>query len=404
MTTQVINSTSEALGTAEKTTADVQAKTGARILFIDNIRIFLTILVVVHHLMIIYAGSGGWIYKEGREDVVTSALGSWFTAVNHAYFMGLFLLVAAYFVPGSYDRKGAARFIKDRLVRLGIPLAVYSWLVRPLFLYAGLASYQGLQLPLPTWYAQRYFRDYGLIGGGPLWFIEALLIFSILYALWRLFTSSRPSKPAGEIPFPGQWAIALCALLIGLASFFVRQWFPSDVVYRPLNLQLADFSQYIVLFILGTAAYRNNWLTRLPERSGRAWLAIGVFLILMYPPIAIWGGAIEDATPFKGGWHWQALLAALWQAYLGLAMCISVIYIFGRRLNHQGRLGSFLSRNAYTVYLIHEPVITLAALLAIPLTIYPLLKFVLAALVTLPVCLGLSHLIRRLPYTQRVLG
>ena len=37
------------------------------------------------------------------------ALGGWFCAVNQAYFMGLFLLISAYFVPGSYDRKGAGR-------------------------------------------------------------------------------------------------------------------------------------------------------------------------------------------------------------------------------------------------------------------------------------------------------
>ena len=38
-----------------------------RLLFVDNIRIFLTMLVIAHHLMVIYAGSGGWIYLEGRQ-------------------------------------------------------------------------------------------------------------------------------------------------------------------------------------------------------------------------------------------------------------------------------------------------------------------------------------------------
>jgi len=97
--------------------------TGARLLFVDNIRVFLTILVILHHLMITYAGTGSWIYLEGRQDVVAESLGGWFCAVDQAYFMGLFLLISAYFAPGSYDRKGPGRFLKDRLVRLGIPLA-----------------------------------------------------------------------------------------------------------------------------------------------------------------------------------------------------------------------------------------------------------------------------------------
>jgi len=95
-------------------------------------------LVIAHHLMVIYANSGGWIYHEGRQDDITSALGGWFCAVNQAYFMGLFLFVAAYFVPGAYDRKGPGWFLFDRLVRLGIPLALYSWLLRPFFIFFGM--------------------------------------------------------------------------------------------------------------------------------------------------------------------------------------------------------------------------------------------------------------------------
>ena len=86
----------------------------------------------MHHTMIIYAGSGSFLYIEGRQDDITDALGGWFCAVNQAYFMSLFLLISAYFVPGSYDRKGAGHFLKDRLIRLGIPLIIYSWIISPL--------------------------------------------------------------------------------------------------------------------------------------------------------------------------------------------------------------------------------------------------------------------------------
>jgi glucans biosynthesis protein C len=97
--------------------ASVRSRTSTRLLFVDNIRVLLTVLVVLFHLMITYAGTGDWYYMEGREDTITGALGAWFLAVNQAYFMGLFLLISAYLMPGSYDRKGAARFLKDRLIR-----------------------------------------------------------------------------------------------------------------------------------------------------------------------------------------------------------------------------------------------------------------------------------------------
>ncbi len=377
-------------------------KAANRLAFIDNIRVFLTVLVVLHHLMVIYTGSGSWIYHEGRQDDITAALGGWFCAVNQAYFMGLFLLISAYFVPGSYDRKGAGAFLKDRLIRLGIPLALYGWILRPVLIYLGFTGAGELHLPFWNWYAHAYFREYGIIGGGPLWFIETLLIFSAIYVLWQLLTRSRPAPPVRETPFPGRRTIALCALLLGVATFAVRLFFPSGSSFHPLNLQLANFAGYIAMFVLGLIAYRRNWLLTLPDAAGRFWLWIAVGLIFFYPVAGLLGGA-ENPEAFAGGWRWQALLSAMWEAFMCLAMCTGLIWLFRRRWNHQGALARGLARHAYTAYLIHEPIITLLAFAAAGIALHPLLKFGLAALVFVPICFALSVLVRRIPGADRVL-
>jgi len=379
-----------------------KVSTASRLLFVDNIRVFLTILVLLHHLMITYAGTGGWIYKEGRQDFITDGLGSWFCAVNQAYFMGLFLLIGAYFVPASYDRKGAWRFVKDRLIRLGIPLAVYSWIINPLFVYA--FSYQELRMPFWRFFPRVYFNSGELIGQGPLWFVEVLFIFSLVYVAWRLVLRSRPAAPAVETRFPGNGAIALFALFLGIAGFLVRLVFIMDAyTFKPLNLQLPFFTQYIALFVMGLIAYRRNWLVSLPDKTGRLWLGIAAILIILWAPLVIVGGAIENDAPFKGGWHWQSLVYALWESFLCISMCIGLIYAFRRYLNHRGRIAGFFVPNAYAAYLIHAPVITAVALAVRDITIYPLLKWAVVALVAVPLCFGLSSLIRKLPYTDRVL-
>lgn len=372
----------------------------SRLLFVDNIRIFLTALVIAHHLMVIYAHSGGWIYYEGRQDDITSALAGWFCAVNQAYFMGLFLFVAAYFVPGAYDRKGPRRFVHDRLVRLGIPLVIYSWLFRPLFIFFGMHQGAG---PFWQWYAGQYFQNYGWIGGGPLWFIEVLLLFSLFYVIWRLFAKPRRSGQMVDAPFPSNGTIALFAFMLGLASFLVRLVSPVNDTFVPFNFQFANFSQYIALFVAGLVAYRRNWLARGPWPSGRLWLGIAVTLILLYGPLAVLGGATEDATSFLGGWRWQALMFALWDAFLCVSMGIGLISLFQRRLNSQGPVARECSLSAYAAYLIHEPVITFLAVIGAGLVIYPLLKFVLASAVMIPICFGLGSLLRRLPLFDRVL-
>jgi len=384
--------------------AGVQSRTTSRLLFVDNIRVLLTILVVLFHLMITYAGTGSWYYREGREDFITGALGAWFLTVNQAYFMGLFLLISAYFVPGSYDRKGAGRFLKDRLIRLGIPVALYSWIIRPLLAYLDPVRFPVSRPPFWSFITGNYLKNEAVFGAGPLWFIETLLIFSVAYVLWRLLARPRPAEPAVEIRFPGSVSIALFALLLGVAGFLVRLGLPVGWNFVPLNLQFPFFAQYIALFVIGLVAYRRNSLLSLPDRVGRLWLGIAGLMILLFWPLVLGGGALDKGLdPFRGGWHWQALAYALWESFLCLGMCIGLIYVFHRYADRQGRLARFLSRNAYTAYLIHEVVIIALAYAVRDVALYPLLKWGLMSLVAVSLCFGLSSLIRKLPYADRVL-
>ena len=386
-----------------KTTVAVQPKAAGRLLFIDNIRVLLTIQVLLFHLMIIYAGVGSWFYEEGRQDFVTGALGAWFVAGSQAFFMGLFLLVSAYFVPGAYDRKGPGRFLKDRLVRLGIPLAVYSWILRPLLVYLYLRFVQGQRWPWWRYFTGEYFRSNAVLGAGPLWFVETLLIFTVLYVLWRLLSGRRTANPPVETQFPSNISVAIFALLLGLAGFLVRLWRPIEWSFAPLNLQLPFFAQYVALFILGLIAYRRNWLAGLTEAAGRLWLRIGVLMVLLFWPLALVGDMATSLEPFLGGWHWQGLAYALWESFLCLGMCIGLIYAFRRYWHSQGRLARFLAQNAYAAYLVHGPVITIMALAVRNVVLHPLVKFGLVSLVAVPFCFGLSSLFRKFPYADRVL-
>ena len=404
MKTQIVYPQSEAVITREKAAAKVQPKAATRLLFIDNIRGYLTILVILHHLMITYAGTGSWIYFEDRADLLTEVVGSIFTTVNQIYFMGLFLLISAYFVPGSYERKGAGRFLKDRLVRLGIPLAIYSWIIHPLLVYVYLRVVAGIRQPFWEYFPRQYFGEGYLIGQGPLWFVETLLILTLVYVAVRLLFRSCPAEPISDRAFPGGAAISLFAVLVALVTFVLRLWIPEGWNFKPLNLQFPYFPGYIALFLVGLVAYRRNWFLTLSEKTGRRWLwGCALILLIGYPVAIILGGAMENDSVFLGGWHWQALFWAFMSSFLAVGLCIGVLYLFRRYANRQGRLSRFLVPNAYTAYIIHAPVIVAVALALRGLDFHPLLKFALAALVSVSLCFGLSSLIRKLPYTDRVL-
>jgi glucans biosynthesis protein C len=72
-------------------------------------------------------------------------------------------------------------------------------------------------------------------------------------------------------------------------------------------------------------------------------------------------------------------------------------------LNHQGRLAKSLAASAYTVYLIHPLVLVGFAYAFHVVALYPLLKWGIAVLITLPLCFLASGLIRKIPLINRVL-
>jgi len=59
-----------------------------------------------------------------------------------AWFMGFLFLLAGYFVPISFDRKGAGKFVADRAYRLGTPSLIYVVFVQPFIVWILLPAYR----------------------------------------------------------------------------------------------------------------------------------------------------------------------------------------------------------------------------------------------------------------------
>ncbi len=369
--------------------------------FIDNLRILLICLVIMVHLSVTYGGAGSWYYKEGRPDGLSFTLLTFHNAIIQAFSMGLFFMIAGYFTPVSCDRKGPRRFLRDRLLRLGIPLLCYDYVINPLIGYVLLTSiYKRYDSP---WLLLAEYLGEFHIGTGPLWFVETLLIFAGIYVVWQLL-----AKPvaAGQSDgkMPGNMAIAVFAFAVGIVTFVVRIWLPVGWTFEPLNLQFPFFPQYICLFLVGVIAYRRNWLTGIGSNIGKVWMSVAIVLILMLPLLFFTGGGLNgDIRPFGGGLHWQSLAYSLWEQSLATAVIVALLVLFREKLNRQGKLTKAMSASAYTAYIIHAPVIVLFALSIKNITLSPLLKFAAASLIAVPLCFSIGALIRKLPLARNIL-
>ena len=398
--------TSETMPMTRGSATLVQARpaTQVRMAFIDNIRILLVVLLIVFHLAITYGGDGSWRYQESGADTITTVVLTLFVAVSQAFFMGFYFLIAAYFVPRSLERKGSFQFLKERFLRLGVPLAFYLLVVSPLISYGlGITiwGYTG-----SFWgYVGEYWRKYELLDVGPLWFVEALLIFSVIYALWWRLARPQAHQARPKGAAPGNVAIAIFALAIGLVTFLVRIWLPVGWYFAPLGLQFPHFAQYIGLFVVGTIAYRRGWLSTISEDAarGKLWGGVVAFVIALAPVLFVLGGALEGNTePFRGGLYWQNLVYALWEQFLCVAMVISLLVWFRKRRDQQGKLAQTMSASAYAVYVFHAPILVFVSIGLGSVELYPLLKFALAAAICVPLCFLVGGLVRKLPVARRI--
>jgi fucose 4-O-acetylase-like acetyltransferase len=108
----------------------------SRIYFLDNLKVLLTILVVLHHSAQPYGPGGGWwIASDPNQTPIDFIVLGLFMAVNMSFFMGFFFMISAYFVPGSLDRKGLFKFVNDRLVKLGVPIPIFIFGIFPAMVY-----------------------------------------------------------------------------------------------------------------------------------------------------------------------------------------------------------------------------------------------------------------------------
>lgn len=375
-----------------------------KMLFVNNIKVFLTVLVITHHTAAAYGALGGWFYYEPTNDMFVKVLLTLFAAVNQSFFMGLFFLISGYFTPGSFNRKGAGRYMKDRLLRLGIPLLLFTVFIGPVLSYQYHTNFGSVELSF-TEFLYYYFVRFKYITTGPLWFVQALLIFAAFYALWRAAVKNRPAKTgtAGYNKPPSHTAIIVYILFLAAANFLVRIWYPISREF--INLQLAYFPGYISLFIIGILAYHRGWFLALSDATGRLWMKATTYTIFTWPVIVVLGGALKgEVSAFAGGPHWQSLAICLWEATVGTGLILGLLVLFRRQYNRQGPLLEKMSANAYTVYIIHAPVIVGLNYLFRDVLLYPLLKFALVVSVGVPLCFVISHyLARRIPGADKIL-
>jgi Acyltransferase family len=260
--------------------------------------------------------------------------------------MGLIFLLAGYYTPASAEKRGYARFILDRFVRLGLPLMAFGLVLGPAT--AGIVNYaEGNGF----WVVFRYLWQHQQFINGPLWFAQALLIFSLGSCLWRaaLVKAGRGATPGRTEPkarpVPSGWLWLLSALAVGAASVEIRQFVP--VGENVFGLQLGCFAGYIFLFAVGIQAKRNDWLRQLGWKNALVGIIASIVAWPLLPlSIALARMMGQARQNFSGGFSWASIVYALWEPFVAWGLIALWLLASRTWMNRPWGFLTWLSRRA----------------------------------------------------------
>ncbi|MEH7883983.1 acyltransferase family protein [Bacillus sp. JJ1609] len=376
-----------------------------RLFFLDNLKIFLTILVVVHHVGQPYGGSNGfWYYNS--EDYFN--LGRFFS-VNAGFFMSLFFLISAYFLPASFRKKGTKTFLKDRFIRLGVPLLFGFLVIMPVlmyFYYINFRQYGNITFldyffsiylgfgEMPDGWTGPVFPDMQF---GHLWFIEHLLIYALLYVLFSRLLKGRISFSFLEDL--NNIKLFLITVIVSIITFAVRIKYPIDHwegLLGIIQVEYAHLPQYASFFILGTLAFKYKWWDKMTVRLGGPWLAVGVVLAA--------ARYRTNIVPYsQGGFNSINLVYSFFETFLCFGLGFGLIFLFKMALNKTSSFMRILADNSFAVYIFHLPMAVLMQYLFTSIDLAPFMKFIVVSIVTIIATFLFSILIRRFNVVRAIL-
>ncbi len=374
-----------------------EAATKQRLVYLDNLKIVLIAGVIACHATLIYGPGGGWLgYHEGHPSILVTLILGIPGILGGLFWLGVFFLIAGMFVPRSLRKKGAWKFSQERIIHLGIPLVVYTVVVIPLLEYAVVKVLGQTTQPPWTWAVEHIFPLYA----GPLWFVGALMIFSVAYALYdRVW----PGRPMGNAIISVR-GIILLALAIAVTSFLFRLIWP---IYSDqfLGLHLWQWPQYVLLFWAGAWAAERGWPT-LPDSVWRAcgYAILAACILGSLLILAVYKGVLpSDPGLYSGGWHWEATFAPIIEGVLAVTGSMWMLGYFRRHVNSLFPLGKQLIRSYYGAYVIQAPVVLGLALVLRGVAISTELKFLIVAPLGIVASFTLAYYFVQLPGVNRIL-
>jgi Acyltransferase family len=382
--------------------ARATAKASTRNEALDRARTFLTLVVLLHHAVIPYTHFGhtdskSWI---GFDAVVLA---------TDSFFMAMFFFLSGLFVWSSLAHKQPQVFLRDRLLRLGLPFLIAAFTIIPLAYYA-----IELRQHPDTSFAAFWWKTVtvGPWPSGPIWFVWVLLAFDVLATVLYL-VSPRLLDPINRLSQRGydEPALFFVFMLVVTAVVYVParihfgagRWF----TFGPFDVQASRVLLYAAYFFIGAgvgAAKFDRGLLAAESRLARS--SWGWIVATLVPYCLMWV-LIYIKREILGNPVW---LPAWYEASYGFffaafsaAILFAILAYFLRYKRSGSSLLDPMQPDAYGMFLVHYPIILWIQYWLFDFNWPAVAKALIAFVLTVLLSWGATEALRKIPGAGRVL-
>ncbi len=339
-----------------------------RLHHLDALRALTMVLILPAHAVAMMGLRGGWNDAE--------ATVYW---LIHVFRLPLFFLIAGFFAALLLRARGSAAVVRNRLVRIGIPLVVVVAVVGPILtlLFQPIAT-------VPISHQATGLAAFSDPHPSYVWFLWYLaMLYAVALVAQHLLGHSPGLKGAlrrgGALVIPHSLAPLLLAVPCALLLYRQPTWIaeaPGESFVPSLDL----LAYYGIFFAAGWALFAIRDLRESIESQPRRY---ALFAALSLPPaLALF---LLQGNPSIGASRWLHLLALLLLSVATWSLVFGLLGLARRFLHKPSPRLRYRADASYWIYLSHFPVMAAFAIVLFELAMPNSLRLAILVAATLAV-------------------
>jgi glucan biosynthesis protein C len=374
----------------------------SRLYFLDWVRILAFMLLVLYHVGMYYVSWDWHVKSPHASDAIEPLM-----MLSSPWRLSLLFLISGVASSFMLARTGAASFMRQRSVRLLVPLLFGMFVIVPPQAYFEVVekvAYHGSYAQFMRLYVSGY-------GGfcrtdclrmptwNHLWFIAYLWVYTLLLGSLVLMLGARLDALARKVGalLAGWKLIALPVAVLGLVRILLLSAFPAT---HDLVKDWYNHAQYVPVFLLGALLARQAGVWR--SMDALRWAALGIALSC-WASLIVFYSLPETVTAAPYFTYWRMLMRVVY-ALCAWSAIVAACGFAHRHLNADSASRRYLTEAVFPVYILHQSLIVSIAHLIKPSNIAPASEGLILVVLTLCLSFGVFEAVRRVALLRPLFG